>query len=829
MSSWRHALVPTALLSAGIAACGGGGGGGATFTVGFSAPAFDLDEDGGALSISVTLQGPPGAVLAEAASVVVADTGAGTATSGADYASFPAQTIVLPPGTAVGAQIAIAFEPLSDALVEGQSETVVLALSAPTGADLAAQAQTSVQLIDADSATLRFNSASQWTPDEATATHTAVVQLLLPGGNALAVDLGVDVSDDGTGTSTSGLDYGAFATTRVTFAAGSPAGATQAVGIVVQDDALTEGNESVCLALGAPDPGAAIGGISTHVLVIQDDETPSGQFLYASHGPGGTDFPLADNSAVALGSQTVGLGPNAGTLVRLSNLGTVALGVAAPLMAGANPEDFSIELESSSLPPPGEAATDAGFVLPPDAPAPVGREIPVELGLAFELEPALLAELESVPAVTLHGFPLPGRSAATLALSRVELPFSEDAVLLVDGAPQPGGPRALLAGLSLWSGTVLEAPGSRVFLALSPAGAQGFVEFADGPERLVHLVTERAGALDGTPALVRAVEDGALEALGVLPPPEACAEARAVPAVGGPPGAPAGGALPGGGEPDIEAFSIVGCRLAIETDYQLYQRFGSTVALTSYVTSLIAAVSERYVTDVQARLTISYLGVYTTAGDPWSAQDSGGDAGDVLDEFRTAWTTSGWPAAAALAHFISGANLGGGVAYVGVLCNQSYGFGVSGNVVGNINWGAWTGASASFTWDFVVVAHELGHNFGAAHTHSLCPPLDQCYTNCSGTTACSYGTLMSYCHLCAGGMNNIELVFHPVTANSMRSTINTSCLGYSVLDPGDHVQYRVRFEPKSDAGPRSAELRFHHGAPNHPTPLRVQLSGQANP
>ena len=85
-----------------------------------------------------------------------------------------------------------------------------------------------------------------------------------------------------------------------------------------------------------------------------------------------------------------------------------------------------------------------------------------------------------------------------------------------------------------------------------------------------------------------------------------------------------------------------------------------------------------------------------------------------------------------------------------VLCNQSFGYGVSANLRGNLDWNTWTGSAGSFTWDFVVLAHELGHNFGAAHTHDYCPPLDACYDNCNSSISCSQGTLMSYCHLCGG-------------------------------------------------------------------------------
>src|SRR5690606_25285714 len=78
-------------------------------------------------------------------------------------------------------------------------------------------------------------------------------------------------------------------------------------------------------------------------------------------------------------------------------------------------------------------------------------------------------------------------------------------------------------------------------------------------------------------------------------------------------------------------------------------------------------------------------------------------------------------------------------------------------------------------WDLVVAAHELGHNFGAIHTHNYNPPLDGC-----GNGDCSApfgGTIMSYCHTCSGGLGNITLHFHPQNLADMNSYLQgaTSC------------------------------------------------------
>ncbi|MEM7517570.1 MAG: zinc-dependent metalloprotease, partial [Planctomycetota bacterium] len=284
---------------------------------------------------------------------------------------------------------------------------------------------------------------------------------------------------------------------------------------------------------------------------------------------------------------------------------------------------------------------------------------------------------------------------------------------------------------------------------------------------------------------------------------------------------------------EIDAnVTVADCRLAIETDTQFFDKFGSVGDATTYVTELIAAVSDRYLTDVQTTFSIAYLGIYSSGTDPWSTPDVPGNTSQMLNEFVAAWspnTSAGWPASADLAHFLSGASIGGGRAYVGVICSQTSGFAVSG-LNGNSNWATFPTQASWLNWDFVVVAHELGHNFNARHTHWYCPPIDQCSSdNCNSTQVCQTSTIMSYCHTCPGGLANIDLEFHPFIANEMRQRVNASCLGDADLSAGGQVTYQVRFRPTSGPGAKSAVLEVTHDAPNAPSPFTLNLTGTSTP
>jgi hypothetical protein len=149
----------------------------------------------------------------------------------------------------------------------------------------------------------------------------------------------------------------------------------------------------------------------------------------------------------------------------------------------------------------------------------------------------------------------------------------------------------------------------------------------------------------------------------------------------------------------------------------------------------------------------------------------------MLNEFVAAWQGN-IPNGGRIGHFVSGAGLGGGVAYLDVLCDNTFGFGVSGNMNGTISFPIVVGPN---NWDFMVNAHEVGHNFNAIHTHDYCPPVDQCapsgyFGSCQTQQVCTnQGTIMSYCHLCAGGTSNITTFFHTQSAADMTAAAQ-ACL-----------------------------------------------------
>lgn len=790
-------------LLAGCSGSGGSssGGGDSTpaTTIGFQLARSNVDE-GSAKQVGLVLTLSDGP-LTEAVQVTVS--GSGSATPGADHDFVASQILEFPIGSTSGTALAIDVQSVADALIEGEDETLVLALSDPSLGELARVNHT-LEIRDAEVATLLFASESGTLTEGG--SHPVDVELSIDPGVTLGVDIHVTLQDSGNGSATSGVDYQP-PSTEVTFPSGSSDGTLRTVMLQSIDDADTEADETVELALVGTTPGTEVT-TPTYVATINDDDVPGSAFLLVTGAlSGGSAQAVDDGDSFDLGTESIDSGPNEALALTLQNVGSQSI-VLEPLRFTGDTGDFSLDLvdEPEEL----TVAMSGSF--------PLAMEQDGQHGSSLSVEPWNLAALEGASHATLYDVPLPGGGTLTLELERLESPLAAGTVVRVDGQPVPS--TTLLGDLSMWRGRALGYDGSTVFLSFSSVSNQGWVRLGDGLGGL-HLNTEFSS---GAP-VVRWLWDVELESAYTGEVPGMCLGDRIVPGTDPVAQLPDPADSPG---PPWDAL-IVGltlpeCRLAIETDYQLYAKFGDTVAVTQYVTQLIAAVSDVYERDVQTTLSIAYLGIHSNPDDGWTAQDvPGNDAGDLLDEFRAAWAGS-IPAGANLAHFVSGASLGGGVAYVGVLCNSTLGFAVSGNVSGNIDWGSFNGEPGVLNWDFVVVAHEMGHNFGARHTHTYCPPVDNCYTNCQSSTTCTPGTLMSYCHLC-GGMANMRLEFHPFIAQEIRAEIESSCLSDALLAPGASVSINVSFEPTSELGPRAALLELLHSAPNEPTPFELNLSG----
>lgn len=813
-SHWAsHGLAATLL---GLTlSCGSGGSSGSVAPISFefASSTTTTPEGGGAAAIGIRLALTIDELL-EDATVEISDSGAGSAQVGSDYMAFATQTLTFVAGSTNGTTQMLNLTSLGDTSFEG-NETVSLQLSNPTGGSgLGTTNSMIVEINESQVSSLQFQTTSATSADETANAVNVNVELNLAPGVLLANDLTVVVGDSFAGNAMANVDYTAIAQT-LTFPVGSGDGTVRSSSFTVRPDTTMELDETLVLELREPTLNATIGANSTFTYTITDDDVSAAPFFRATAvGLGDLNY----GQAVNVGTQSLNAGPNVGVAMTIANQGAQAMTLFTPNLSGADASDFSVEASIGALAPAAEAT-------PTVMASPLAHvfEHPTE-GVELAIDAAMLLPLRGSSDVILSGFPLPGGGTCELELAQVRSPWSSDATVYKNGVPVTDGPGAVVPDLSIWKGTIFGDDDSSAFLSFSSHGCRGWIRYSDSPDDIVHLVTDfdNSGPVPVTRS--RLIHPMQMIAAGAnqTSPSSIC-----------------GGALVPPGEEDPAAMllsqattaglTLSDCRLAIETDFQFYQQFGDEAAAIAYVTQLIAAVSDVYLRDVQTTLSIAYLGVHTTAGDPWSTPDTSGTTADMLAEFRGAWAGN-WPVQADLAHFISGAGLGGGIAYVNTLCSNAFGFGVSGSLNTNIDWGTWTGQSSFLNWDFVVVAHEIGHNFGASHTHNYCPPIDQCSSaNCNSTQICSRGTIMSYCHTCAGGLSNIDIEFHPQVANQMRSSVNTSCLGSASLAAGETLDYQLRFRPTSSAGAKNATLNISHGGTNVSSPFVLQLTGDSTP
>jgi hypothetical protein len=264
--------------------------------------------------------------------------------------------------------------------------------------------------------------------------------------------------------------------------------------------------------------------------------------------------------------------------------------------------------------------------------------------------------------------------------------------------------------------------------------------------------------------------------------------------------------------------------IAIDTDNEFMNvKFGNNQTnANNYIAALIAGMNVFYERDLNVRLQLGTVILRpSTTADPYpSGTDS--DIIDGLDEFSEHWrvTPSLAPGlvprafSALLSGKLSSLNSASGIAWIitsGNYCSSS------GQVIPGVGtFGHYSltrvfkfnGATAAT--DVSIVGHELGHNFGAAHTHCSSSVtgavannanqlIDRCFNAetisggvChSGATSCptdnsvsGRGSLMSYCNFPTniGGANCGPVLqeFHPAHQTFLGSRItfnfNAGCI-----------------------------------------------------
>ena len=361
--------------------------------------------------------------------------------------------------------------------------------------------------------------------------------------------------------------------------------------------------------------------------------------------------------------------------------------------------------------------------------------------------------------------PLSDGDSVDLRLTRLD-PYARDARIVVMEAGADGRPverQIALPAVSAWSGTVAGRPGSRAFIARSAAGLQGYIQF-DGRTEIISSGPEGAG---GTPMIADAASlpTGDFTCGGGIPRPDLD-------------DAP----MPGASRAPLTAA----CRqlpLAFETDQELLAKFsGNTTTASAYVATLVAALMDIYSRDFNVRPSICYLRWWAST-DPWTQSGTcGGSGSDQLGELRGWWNANMQSVPRALTAMLSGRNLGGGCAWLWATCENpydGYGYSVSANLAGSFPYPIVNQSGAN--WDLIVVAHEIGHNLSCYHTHDV--GVDGC-----GNGDCSLarqGTIMSYCHLCAGGTSNINMNFDPVNIPQVQDFLGNyaSCTFPEYADP----------------------------------------------
>lgn len=225
--------------------------------------------------------------------------------------------------------------------------------------------------------------------------------------------------------------------------------------------------------------------------------------------------------------------------------------------------------------------------------------------------------------------------------------------------------------------------------------------------------------------------------------------------------------------------NLLDARIAVDVDFYTHNVYGGTQNTTNWAMALMSAASAIYMKEENIKLTVGYFRVWTTQ-DPYTSTSGN----TMLNQLRAEWIANQSGVQRVITHLLTRrSNVDvAGIAYVGVLCNNANGYGLSATLNGQI------ANIPNYSYDVVVVTHEIGHNFGSPHTHSCTwvgGPLDTCEFiegGCyNGPPRPAVGTIMSYCDLIGGGSIVLDFGEQPGNLIRLRAE-NASCITTSTTD-----------------------------------------------
>ncbi len=171
--------------------------------------------------------------------------------------------------------------------------------------------------------------------------------------------------------------------------------------------------------------------------------------------------------------------------------------------------------------------------------------------------------------------------------------------------------------------------------------------------------------------------------------------------------------------------------VATEADFEYVQALGGSTEANREIQSIMNQVEGVYQSELLLQLQIVFQHTWATEEDPYTATDGS----DLLNELTAHWNTN-FEANEDydLAHMWTGKDLEGigGIAWLGVACRaRSHSYSLSKHL-------------PIVPAQYIVTAHEIGHNFGAEHPDEARPPAVGC-TNTIMPSMLTLDTELTFC------------------------------------------------------------------------------------